>query len=267
VDGTALDIEAGNDQSKAVNRRSARLHRRQLRRRSYRQARLFHVLQQYGLLPESDPATKEPPGTTPSNQRNQLLIAFDKQLCTEYRSGGRTIFDQLPLYHLRKEALDRKLTPHEVGRVIYHLSQRRGFKSNRKETGKGTESEKEAGQIKEGIAELQKQIDKSEARTLGEYFASLNPHEIGQNVRRRWTARKMYEQEFDQIWKAQSNYYPELLTEELRRKIEPLLFFQRPIASQSHLIGKCELEPNQRRAAWASMRWSSRSRNLLSFNP
>ena len=32
VDGTSLDIQQGKDQSKAVDRRTARLHRRQLRR-------------------------------------------------------------------------------------------------------------------------------------------------------------------------------------------------------------------------------------------
>ena len=36
VDGTSLDIQEGKDQSKAVDRRTARLHRRQLRRRAAR---------------------------------------------------------------------------------------------------------------------------------------------------------------------------------------------------------------------------------------
>ena len=50
VDGTALDIEQGKDQSKAVERRTARLHRRQLRRRAARQRELFQELQKAGLL-------------------------------------------------------------------------------------------------------------------------------------------------------------------------------------------------------------------------
>jgi CRISPR-associated endonuclease Csn1 len=36
VDGTSIEIEQGKDQSKAVERRTARLHRRQLRRRAAR---------------------------------------------------------------------------------------------------------------------------------------------------------------------------------------------------------------------------------------
>lgn len=47
VDGTSLDIEQGKDQSKAVDRRTARLHRRQLRRRAARQRDLFRLLQRH----------------------------------------------------------------------------------------------------------------------------------------------------------------------------------------------------------------------------
>lgn len=253
VEGTALDIEIGKDQSKAVNRRTARLHRRQLRRRAYRQARLFRLLQQHGLLPELDESIAAPLSTTSSEQRNKLLMDLDQRLCLDGNSQGDAAFNHLPLYCLRKAALDRELTPYELGRVIYHLSQRRGFKSNRKEGGKSAEDEKELGKVKEGIAGLQKQIEESRARTLGEYFAGLDPHQVGQNVRRRWTARKMYEQEFDAIWNAQCRYHADLLTENLKREISYLLFFQRPIAAQAHLIGKCELEPDQRRAAWATL--------------
>ncbi len=35
-------------------------------------------------------------------------------------------------YDLRVRALTEPLTPHQLGRAIFHLNQRRGFKSNRK---------------------------------------------------------------------------------------------------------------------------------------
>ena len=249
VDGTTLDIEQGKDKSKAVERRTARLHRRQLRRRAYRQGKLFLLLQQNGLLPHSD--SSKP--LTPSEERNDVLTALDQQLCMKWRIPTAAFdFAQLPLYQLRKAALDNKLEPYEFGRIVYHLSQRRGFKSNRKEGRK--ESDKELGAVKTGIADLAQKMADADARTLGEYFAGLDPHQFDQNVRRRWTARKMYEDEFAAIWTKQSRYYPELLNEELRREVTHLLFYQRPIAAQSHLIGKCELEGNnQRRAAWATL--------------
>lgn len=251
VEGTALDIEQGKDQSKAVDRRTARLHRRQLRRRAYRQAKLFLLLQKNGLLPSSSSTVP----LTPSEERHAVLTAFDEQLCRKWQAASPSSdFVQLPLYHLRKIALDQKLEPHEVGRVLYHLSQRRGFKSNRKEGGKTADKDKELGDVKAGIASLYEKIAAAGARTLGEYFAGLDPHLVGQNVRRRWTARKMYEDEFAMLWSAQAVHYPNLLTEELRREVAHLLFFQRPIAAQSHLVGRCELEgSNYRRAAWATL--------------
>lgn len=251
VDGTTLNIEQGKDQSKAVDRRIARLHRRQLRRRVYRQAELFRLLQQKGLLPYSDSA--EP--LTSSEERHAVLTAFDAKLWMKWQSASTAgNFAQLPLYRLRKMALDQMLELYELGRVFYHLSQRRGFKSNRKEGKKTAEKDKELGDVKAGIATLYEKMAAAGARTLGEYFAGLDPHVIGQNVRRRWTARKMYEDEFSLIWAAQAAYYPDLLTDELRREIAHLLFFQRPIAAQSHLVGKCELEGgNHRRAAWATL--------------
>jgi len=250
VEGTALDIEQGKDQSKAVARRAARLHRRQFRRRAYRQARLFRLLQNHELMPRCTSGKV----THPPEERNTILTELDKQLCDRYRQlNGSSDFAQLPLYYLRKTALDRKLEPYELGRVLYHLSQRRGFKSNRKEGSKGTDQKKEAGAVKAGIAELEAKMHAANARTLGEYFAGMDPHQMGQNVRRRWTARKMYEEEFATIWQVQSGFYPDLLSEELRRDVSHLLFFQRPIAAQSHLVGKCDLEPDQKRAAWATL--------------
>jgi CRISPR-associated endonuclease Csn1 len=249
VDGTTLDIQEGKDKSKAVERRTARLHRRQLRRRAYRQGKLFQLLQENGLLPKSE--FSKP--VTPSQERDAVLTSFDLQMCKRWCSTFKTSdFAQLPLYALRKAALDNKLEAHEIGRFLYHLSQRRGFKSNRKEGGK--ESDKELGAVKTGIAELAKKIEDSGSRTLGEYFAGLDPHQFGQNVRRQWTARKMYEDEFAKIWNKQATYYPEMLNEHLLREVSHLLFYQRPIAAQSHLVGKCELEGrNHRRAAWATL--------------
>ena len=163
----------------------------------------------------------------------------------------------LPLYLLRKAALDGPLEPYEFGRVLYHLSQRRGYRSNRKE--KADSQDKPAkenkgedrGQVEADIEELRAEMRRVNARTLGEYFALLDPHR--QKVRRRWTGRKMYEEEFAQIWAKQASYRPDLLTEALHREIRHLLFYQRPIKEQAHLIGGCELEPGERRAAWATL--------------
>lgn len=249
------NIEKGQDESNAVARRSARLARRQLRRRTARQRELFRLLQRHGLLPQYEGTESDA-----SQQRHSILNSLDREISAKWsKANGAEVKAaiELPLYLLRKAALDAPLDPFELGRVFYHLSQRRGYQSNRKE--KAGRQDKPAsakkaddlGQVETDIKDLREQMERSGARTLGEYFASLNPHQ--QNVRRRWTGRKMYEDEFAQIWEKQTSYHPELLTEELHREIKHLLFYQRPIKEQSHLIGGCELEPGERRAAWATL--------------
>ncbi len=250
VDG---DYEKGQDEPNAVARRTARLIRRQLRRRAARQSELFRLLQHQGLLPhyEGDLADA-------SQQRHVLLNALDLELAAKWSKLGYDdllVAVELPLYLLRKTALDSALEPYELGRVFYHLSQRRGYRSNRKEQVNGKEAlgkTKKANDLGEVEGDIKKLEDAMRSfRTLGEYFASLDPHT--QKVRRRWTGRKMYEDEFASIWEKQSAFHSELLTEELHHKIKHLLFYQRPIKAQSHLIGCCELEPGERRAAWATL--------------
>ncbi len=249
VEGTAAEILEGKDQSKAVERRTARLHRRQLRRRVGRQVELFALLQRQGLLP-----VPETDARIGKSERRSAILADIDQALQKKKQQVDAAFVQLPLYKLRKAALDERLDPVEIGRVLYHLSQRRGFLSNRKEGGKTPDAEKELGKVKSGIAEIKAKMEAAGARTLGEYFAGLDPHQSGQQVRRQWTAREWYKDEFRQIWESQLRFHPSLLTEDLRREVERLLFFQRPIAAQAHLIGKCELEgANHRRAPWASI--------------
>ena len=249
------DIEKGQDESNAVARREARLVRRQLRRRAARQSELFRLLQKHLLLP-----SYEGTEANASQQRHMVLNRMDQEFAAKWgRSGnaGSHAAIELPIYLLRKIALDAALEPHELGRVLYHLSQRRGYRSNRKEQAGNKDSLAKAkelddeGEVKRGIQDLEDAIVASKARTLGEYFSLLDPHL--QKVRRRWTSRKMYEDEFDAIWVKQAEHHPALLTEELHHQIKHLLFFQRPIKAQSHLIGGCELEPSERRAAWATL--------------
>jgi len=195
-----------------------------------------------------------------SQQRHSILNRLDREISAKWSDADGNaahVAIELPLYLLRKAALDGRLEPFEIGRIFYHLSQRRGYKSNRKEKAARQDTigkakkEDDLGQVEGDISELKKEMDRAGARTLGEYFASLDPHT--QKVRRRWTGRKMYEYEFAKIWEKQSSYYPDLLTEELHRELMRLLFYQRPIRAQSHLIGGCELEPGERRAAWATL--------------
>src|SRR5690606_41494064 len=75
---------------------------------------------------------------SPSAGRHATILRLDR----ETRDSGRLdrlaqeigvqgAADKLP-YVLRAAALDHPLEPHELGRALYHLAQRRGFQSNRR---------------------------------------------------------------------------------------------------------------------------------------
>ncbi len=236
--GSEKQIEMGKDESANSKRRLARQQRRQIWRRARRQAKVFRILQRHCLLPAGPART--------SQERHELLLALDQQLIGEMDGGQDRLVHHLLPYRLRARALDAPLTPYMLGRALIHLAQRRGFLSNKK----AQKEDEEEGKVKAGIAELSEEMARVGARTLGEYFARLDPEQ--QRIRGRWTGRAMFEHEFELIWQAQSPHLP-ALTNELKRELDRALFFQRPLKSQKGLVGRCDLEPNCRRAPWASI--------------
>jgi len=69
-------------------------------------------------------------------RRADLIAALIEAGLMPSDTSERKALEALDPYALRAAALDRALKPHEIGRAIFHLNQRRGFKSNRK-TDKG----------------------------------------------------------------------------------------------------------------------------------
>jgi CRISPR-associated endonuclease Csn1 len=235
--GSEKEIEMGKDESANAKRRMARQQRRQLWRRAQRQRRVLHVLQQGGLLPKTSVLPQS---------RHEMLKQLDLELFEKHVTPGDRIEGHLLPYRLRVKALDESLEPHALGRALYHLAQRRGFLSNKK----AKKDDKEEGVVKEGIAELEKEIDRTQSRTLAEYFCKLDPEE--QRIRQRWTHRNMYADEFEKIIESQKRFHA-CLNDDYIHQLRKAMFFQRPLKSQRGLIGKCELEKWQRRAPMASL--------------
>jgi len=236
--GMEGDIGSGRGESRNAKRRQARLQRRQIDRRARRMKKLFHILQGSGLLP--------------AGKQRDVLPVLDQQILSRYSANlpdskkARDRLSHILPYWLRARALDHRLEPYELGRALYHLAQRRGFLSNRRAPER---DDKEKSVVKGGISELQNLIDRAGARTLGEYFATLDPRE--ERIRARYTSRAMYLDEFEQIWTAQQRYHAAVLTDGLKRGMHRAIFYQRPLSNQKDLIGYCQLEPSQRRAPWA----------------
>ena len=216
------DIESGREESRNVARRTARLQRRQTWRRSRRNLRVFRLLQSWELLPTG-------PSKTPE-ERHDLLDQLDVHILSspwfEQRRADPSVPEPLQVlpYLLRAAALDESLDPHFLGRALYHLAQRRGFRSNRKVSSRA-KADDEEGVVKAGIADLRKRMAETGARTLGEFFSHASPSQ--ERIRRRGTARDMCEREFDVIWDSQAPHHPLLLTPERKKLLRRAIFFQR----------------------------------------
>ena len=236
--------------SHAVQRRTSRHQRRQIRRRQARHRDLYVALQTAGLLPF---AGKKAEG------REKELTDLDMRLMPKWRARIRMESpqieepDQIFCYYLRATAVNSSLELDELGRALYHLGQRRGFKSSRREgrsalgSADAKKDENERSKIKSCIGGLQEELD-STGQTLGQHLSQVNPHISSIRNRKRsdiapiWTGRKMYEQEFERIWANQRVHYPSVLTEALKSRVERLMFRQREISAGKP--GTCELERN-----------------------
>lgn len=159
-------------------------------------------------------------------------------------------------YEIRAKALDEKVSLEEFGRAMYHLNQRRGYKSNRKA---GSDRE---GLVSEGISKVKEHMSKHDARTIGEYSYKIydnhlengvEPDDFDWRIRDKYTHRTMFEEEFDLLWKNQAKFYDGKLTDKLRDETKEIIFHQRELKVQSHLIGSCPLETDKKRIAKAHL--------------
>jgi CRISPR-associated endonuclease Csn1 len=236
--GVSGDIANGRDQSKATERREKRGPRRQTWRKQFRVRQVFRALQKHGMLPATE--------STDHDARHNLISELDNEIREVRGTGSDRVENHTLVYQLRREALDQEMPLFHFGRALFHLGHRRGFLSNRKTAS----DENETGVVKTGISELSAAMEDAGARTIGEYFASLDPEEY--QIRKRWTARSMFLDEFNTIWNSQTSYH-ESMSDEARKDIYNAIFDQRPLKSQKMLIGKCSLEPQKRRAPLACL--------------
>ncbi|MFT3897790.1 MAG: type II CRISPR RNA-guided endonuclease Cas9 [Thermomonas sp.] len=211
--------------SLAADRRAARQMRRRHDRVLKRQARFMDGLIRFGLMPIDD-------------EERMKLSTLDP-------------------YQLRRKGLDQPLTAFELGRALYHLAKRRGFKSSRKSKG---ENENEAGKIASAIQRTSEAIQATGCRTMGEFLAKR--HDQRETVRARTTAdgkeyllytqRVMVAAEFDALWAAQTPHHPDVCTEEAREYLRDTLLFQRPLLPVQP--GRCIFETEEfREPLWSPL--------------
>ena len=181
-------------------------------------------------------------------RRDDLMQALVALGLMPHDLTARKALEHLDPYELRAKALDNALPLHHIGRALFHLHQRRGFKSNRKSDSKSDEK----GAIKEATRKLVAAMTAEGARTLGEFFWRRHQKREPVRVRNRGSATKdtydfyptrdLVLQEFKEIWRSQAPHHAEL-SESAREQLEGILFRQRGLKSPP--VGKCTFEPAQ----------------------
>lgn len=250
-----VNLERGNETSKNATRREKRQARRQNFRRKRRKQELAKLLIEYKMFPDIDPTFRNLTDKNPADykfRKKFKTVVHEVQLPEKLRS-----FFSIDPYEARAKGYEgKKLTLLEIGRICYHIAQRRGFKKSLESTKKDMKI-LYGGKPKEGKTGIEETIQKiKKYGTLGNYLYHEDSHQ--KRLRNRYTLRSMYVEEFNIIWENEKKYHPEVLTEKLRieiggskRKGDPkdgILFYQRPLRSQKHLIANCTFESDKPRS-------------------
>lgn len=225
----------GNPASKNAPRRIKRSIRRGNQRFKARRDKLNRILKENRMFPD-----------------NNLLYNYPSE----------------NLFELRDKAIKEKIRLEELGRILIHLNQKRGYKSNRK--AKTEEEETKYLQRVAELGELTREI------TVGQFWYSfillnqglidgIDPALVSWfqkkmteeplfRIRENIFPRNAYLNEFDRIWRMQHKFYPEILTghpdvskegnkNTLFNKIRnEIIYYQRPLKSQKGLINDCSFE-------------------------
>ena len=229
-----------NGDSLAKPRRDARSARRRLKRR---RQRLNH-LKQFFI--------------------DQNILTKDRvEEVLDYKSD----FNKLDVYDLRAKALTEELSPEELLKVLYQITKRRGFKSNRKVV---EESDKEGGRVTSALKTNEKFLADNNYTTVGEALSRDEKFAFHKrNKRDDYTnsfARDDFLRELEAIIKTQRNYalknVPEPAINELIYGIDDgqvtnvsAIMYQRPFMTKElieKMVGKCTFEDGEKRAPKAS---------------
>ena len=219
-------------ESLAAPRREARSSRRRLRRHRHRSERIKKLLVEEKLLTEQE-----------------LAHLYDGNLSD--------------IYSLRVKALDEPVSREEFARILVHISQRRGFRSNRKNP-----SDKEEGKLLEAITENQLRMKNAGYRTVGEMmlkdsaFAGHKRNKGGDYLAT--VTRNMVADEVQAVFAAQASFGTPFATDDLKERFLEILLSQRsfddgpggnsPYSGNQieKMVGKCEFERDLPRAAKAA---------------
>lgn len=232
-----------NGKTVSVNyiRRMYRSARRRLWRKAHRKERIKLLLDKVGLI------TKE------NLEKLFSASSFEKDV-----------------YTLRAEGLDRKLNNEEWARVLYHLAQRRGYRSSSK--AEEANKKNDAGKLLKAAKNNSNKMKQNNFRTVGEMFCKDNSDLFqvkdgsGKVVGRKThntsgvydltVARNLIEAEVHKLFVAQRQFGNAFATESIENEYCEILLSQRHFSDgpggkrtfNFDLRGNCTFEKDELRA-------------------
>ncbi|MFL9483972.1 type II CRISPR RNA-guided endonuclease Cas9 [Chitinophagaceae bacterium LWZ2-11] len=149
----------------------------------------------------------------------------------------------LDLWKLRSDAATKnsEISAEQLGRILYMLNQKRGYKSVRTEANQDKKDSDYVEKVKGRFKQL-----KEKQQTIGNYFydelLTANRENKYYRTKERVYPREAYIEEFDRIINAQKSkhtFLTDCIIEKLRNEI---IFYQRSLKSQKSLVNICEFE-------------------------
>ena len=193
---------------------------------------------------------------------------FEQWVRLDFDGDGKA--DYSSPFQLRAELIEKQFDfsketdRYKLGRALYHIAQRRGFKSSKGET----INEQEANELNNAenvdidvVDALKKSEEKKSGKlvefmkerglkTVGAAFYELEKTGIRVRNSEYQAVRSQYKEEIKQIFEFQngldsdSGFYRHLISE---KKGEGTIFYKRPLRSQKGSVGNCTLEPGKPR--------------------
>lgn len=243
-------------------------------RRRYRNWETLKLLIQYDMCPLTQEELEQ--WTTYDKKRGMFrkypinAVHFESWIRLDFDNDG--VPDYSSPYQLRRELMSRQfdfsqeMERFKLGRALYHISQRRGFKSSKGESLKELEKLMEKNDDFEvnsdsTLNELKKSEEKlsgvlveymkeHKLSTIGCAFAQLEDEGVRVRNSIYQAVRSQYKDEIRCIFEFQEGLRHE--TDLLKRLIsekkgEGTIFYKCPLKSQKGSVGKCTLEPNKSR--------------------
>lgn len=170
--------------------------------------------------------------------RRALLL---EELSRQGMYDGRPLrLSTLELWGLRARAVEERISLRELGRVLCHLNQKRGYRAVKSDFG-----DRKQGAYVKAVVERYGELHE-QGVTIGRYMYEALKRDPAFRCKERVYPREAYVEEYDAVMACQRTFYPELLTDELIARIRDcIIFHQRPLKSCKHLVAKCELERHE----------------------